>query len=205
LDHVFVLSIDDVHGVLVRRHSGHFGAYDLGVAPDLEEAVRASHLRGLAPKVLEELFEGASRRKIAAGSVAHWALDDDPYVELVITGVIRVFVTAPDGRTITIRYCRSGELLGAMSLFSEEFTEPATKQALVDTEMLVMDPWKVASASPRPCSAWERTPPSSRTRSEHSMGDTDRGRDGGGEFLYRAGWSPDSNERTGDLGAPHEL
>ena len=56
---------------------------------------------------------------------AHWALDQDQYLELVISGVIRVFVTAPDGRTMTIRYCRSGELLGAMSLFSDEFAEPA--------------------------------------------------------------------------------
>ena len=106
----------------------------------LEDAVRASHLRDLPADVLDELFEGAGRSKISAGTVAHWALDDDAYVELVITGVIRVFVTAPDGRTMTIRYCRSGELLGAMSLFSDEFTEPATKQALVDTELLMMSP-----------------------------------------------------------------
>jgi CRP/FNR family transcriptional regulator len=105
--------------------------------------VRASHLRALPAEVLEELFEGAIRTKVAAGSVAHHALDAEQYVELVITGVIRVYVTAPDGRTMTIRYCRSGELLGAMSLFSDEFTEPATKQALVDTQLLKMSPTQV--------------------------------------------------------------
>src|SRR4029453_15713483 len=80
---------------------------------------------------------------------AHRALDEDPYLELVITGVIRVFVTAPDGRTMTIRYCRSGELLGAMSLFSEGFTEPATKQALVDAELLTMSPLKARALARR--------------------------------------------------------
>ena len=108
--------------------------------------MRASHFRDLPAEVLDELLDGAVRSKVPAGSVAHRALDEEPYLELVITGVIRVFVTAPDGRTMTIRYCRSGELLGAMSLFSDEFTEPATKQALVDTELLMMSP----AEGPRP-------------------------------------------------------
>ncbi len=111
--------------------------------PDVREAVRASHFRDLPSDVLDELLEDAVRTKIPAGSVAHRALDGDEYLELVITGVIRVFVTAPDGRTMTIRYCRSGELLGAMSLFSDQFTEPATKQALVDTQLLRLSPTRV--------------------------------------------------------------
>jgi CRP/FNR family transcriptional regulator len=121
----------------------------LGVAPDLADAVRASHFRDLPADVLEELFDGAGRNKVAAGAIAHWALDDEQYVELVISGVIRVYVTAPDGRTMTIRYCRSGELLGVMSLFSDEFAEPATKQALVDTELLVLAPATVRELAQR--------------------------------------------------------
>jgi CRP/FNR family transcriptional regulator, cyclic AMP receptor protein len=117
--------------------------------PDLRDAVRASHFRDLPSDVLDELFDGAVRLKVSAGSVAHWALEADQYLELVITGVIRVYVTAPDGRTMTIRYCRSGELLGAMSLFSGEFTEPATKQALVDTELLMMSPSTVGALAHR--------------------------------------------------------
>jgi CRP/FNR family transcriptional regulator len=111
--------------------------------------VRASHLRDLPTEVLDELVEGAVRTKVAAGAVAHHALDADQYLELVITGVIRVFVTAPDGRTMTIRYCRSGELLGAMSLFCDGFTEPATKQALVDTELLALSSPKVRDLAHR--------------------------------------------------------
>lgn len=111
--------------------------------------MRASHFRDLPPDVLGQLLDGGVRSTIAAGSVAHRALDADQYLELVITGVIRVFVTAPDGRTMTIRYCRSGELLGAMSLFSDEFTEPATKQALVDTQLLLLSPPRVRDLARR--------------------------------------------------------
>ena len=117
--------------------------------PDVRDAVRASHLRDLPSEVLDELLDGAVRTKLPAGSTAHWAHDEDQYFELVVTGVIRVFVTAPDGRTMTIRYCRSGELLGAVSLFSGEFAEPATKQALVDTQLLMISPQKVRALARR--------------------------------------------------------
>jgi CRP/FNR family transcriptional regulator len=119
------------------------------VSPELDAAVRASHFRDLPPELLAEVLDGAVVRNICAGSVVHAALEPDQYLELVVTGVVRVFVTAPDGRTMTIRYCRSGELLGAMSLFSDGFTEPATKQALVDTQVLVIPPAKVRALAQR--------------------------------------------------------
>ena len=126
-----------------------YGDVRFVVSTDVRDAVCASHLRDLPPDVLDELLDGAIRTTICAGSVAHRALEEGQYVELVITGVIRVFVTAPDGRTMTIRYCRSGELLGAMSLFADGFTEPATKQALVDTQLLRMSPAKVRALAQR--------------------------------------------------------
>jgi CRP/FNR family transcriptional regulator, cyclic AMP receptor protein len=112
-------------------------------------AVLASHLRGLPEDVLDELLDGAVHSTLTAGKVAHHALDPGEYLELVVAGVIRVFVTAPDGRTMTIRYCRRGELLGAMSLFTDTFAEPATKQALVDTQLLRMSPTKVCELANR--------------------------------------------------------
>jgi CRP/FNR family transcriptional regulator len=117
--------------------------------PDVIAAVADSHLGGLPPEVLEQLFTGAIRMKIPAGSVAHREREEAAYLELVVSGVIRVFVTALDGRTMTIRYCRPGELLGAMSLFSPGFSEPATKQALIDAELLMMAPATVRRIAER--------------------------------------------------------
>jgi CRP/FNR family cyclic AMP-dependent transcriptional regulator len=121
----------------------------LAVSPHVRDAVSASHLRDLPDDVLAQLLDGAVSSVIPAGKVAHQALEPGEYLELVVSGVIRVYVTAPDGRTMTIRYCRCGELLGAMSLFSEGFTEPATKQALVDTELLRMAPTTVRELARR--------------------------------------------------------
>ena len=117
--------------------------------PDVRGAVDASHLRDLPPDALDQLFADAVRTKLPAGAIAHRESASGPYLDLVVTGVIRVYITAPDGRTMTIRYCRSGELLGAMSLFLNDFSEPATKQALVDTELLKLSPDTVRRAADR--------------------------------------------------------
>ena len=108
-----------------------------------------SHLHELPPQVLGELVTGAVRTKISAGSVTHREGEPAPHLELVISGVVRAFVTAPDGRTMTIRYCRPGALLGAVSLFATRFTMPGTTQALVDAELLRMSPAVVRRAVAR--------------------------------------------------------
>jgi CRP/FNR family cyclic AMP-dependent transcriptional regulator len=106
----------------------------------MRSAVSKSHLRGLPLEVLDGLMTEAVRMKIPAGSVTHLEGENAPHLELVISGVLRVFVTAPDGRTMTVRYCRPGALIGALSLFVTEFAMPATTQALVDAELLKMSP-----------------------------------------------------------------
>jgi CRP/FNR family transcriptional regulator len=108
------------------------------MAADLRSAVSVSHLRGLPAEVLDDLMAGASRMRITAGSVTHREGENDPHLELVVSGVVRVFVTAPDGRTMTVRYCRPGALIGVMSLFATEFAMPGATQALVDAELLIM-------------------------------------------------------------------
>jgi CRP/FNR family transcriptional regulator, cyclic AMP receptor protein len=112
-------------------------------------AVSKSHLRGLPPKLLQDLMQDAVRMRIPAGSVTHWEGEDDPHLELVVSGIVRAFVTAPDGRTMTIRYCRPGALLGALSLFTTDFVMPATVQALVDAELLRMSPLVASRAAER--------------------------------------------------------
>src|SRR4029453_12025399 len=103
---------------------------------DLRSAVSMSHPRELPPEVLDELLAGSTRMTVPAGSVTHWEGEPEPHLELVVAGVVRVFVTARDGRTMTVRYCRPGALIGVMSLFATGFAMPATTQALVDAEVL---------------------------------------------------------------------
>ena len=116
---------------------------------DVSAAFSMSHLHELPPEVLDKLVTGAVRTKISAGSVTHREGEPAPHLELVISGVVRAFVTAPDGRTMTVRYCRPGALLGAVSLFATGFTMPASTQAVVDAELLRMSPAFVRRAVAR--------------------------------------------------------
>lgn len=108
-----------------------------------------SNLRELRGAVLDELLTGAHRVKIPAGGLMHREGESARHLYLVLSGVVRVFVASPDGRTMTVRYCRPGSLIGAMSLFSSEFAMPGTTQALLDAELLKMDPHVVAGLAER--------------------------------------------------------
>lgn len=110
----------------------------------------ASHLGGVPDDVLEGLFEGAVQDVIRPGSVIHREGQDTTHLELVVSGALRALVTSPDGRTLTVRYCRRGALLGAMSLFSPGFAMPATVQALVETRVLRTDPSVVRRLARQP-------------------------------------------------------
>ena len=61
-------------------------------------------------------------------------------MELVVTGLLRIYVAAPDGRTLTVRYCPPGSLLGVASLFSPPYAMPGSIQALVDADVLAVRP-----------------------------------------------------------------
>lgn len=107
---------------------------------DVRAAIAASHLRDVPEGLLARLVDGAVVAAAPAGTATHREGDVTSHFELVVTGVVRVAVTAPDGRTMAIRYCRPGAILGALTLFLRGFTMPATTQAVVDTTLLGMDP-----------------------------------------------------------------
>jgi CRP-like cAMP-binding protein len=101
-------------------------------------AIEASQLRSLPPEVIAELAADASRLRVPAGSLLHREGTTSPHFEIVVAGLVRVYVTAPDGRTMTVRYCRPAALIGAASLFASPFMLPATIQAVTDADLLVL-------------------------------------------------------------------
>jgi CRP/FNR family transcriptional regulator, cyclic AMP receptor protein len=112
-----------------------------GSAP-LDDAVRgaieASHLRSLSPGVVAQLTADTSRVHVPAGALLHRQGTTSPHVEVVVSGLVRVYVSTPDARTMTVRYCRPGALIGVVSLFATPFLLPATIQAVTDTDLLAL-------------------------------------------------------------------
>jgi CRP/FNR family transcriptional regulator, cyclic AMP receptor protein len=124
------------HGVWPDKRRRKFAAVDA----DIRAAVEASHLRALPPDALDELMLGSVRRRISAGSVTHREAGSAPYLELLMSGVVRAFVTAPDGRALTVRYCHRGALIGVYTLFARPLVTSGSTQALVESELVQMSP-----------------------------------------------------------------
>ncbi|MEZ5101780.1 MAG: Crp/Fnr family transcriptional regulator [Thermoleophilia bacterium] len=78
------------------------------------EAWRASFLAELPRRVAASLLDAAAEVDVAAGSVVYRGTlpgEAAPLV-LVVEGLLRVFVSSPQGRQATIRYATPGDVLG---------------------------------------------------------------------------------------------
>lgn len=82
------------------------------------------------------------------GQTVHPEGETGPHLELVVSGVVRAHISAADGRTMTVRYCRRGALLGAATLFTEA-PHAFGIQALTGAEMLRMRPAHVRRLAER--------------------------------------------------------
>jgi CRP-like cAMP-binding protein len=110
-------------------------------------ALAASSLALLPVPATRRLLTQARLVRIPAGSVTHREGETAEHLELVVDGLVRVFVMAPDGRTLTVRYCRRGALIGAVSMYATGFRMPAGIQAVVHTRLLRLAPDVVRRAA----------------------------------------------------------
>lgn len=86
---------------------------------------------------------GAARRRLLAAAhpieVPQGAIlyrsDDPPRWALVRSGLVRVFLTSPQGRQVTVRYARPGDLLGVAAAVGGP--SPVSAQALLETRLLL--------------------------------------------------------------------
>jgi CRP/FNR family transcriptional regulator, cyclic AMP receptor protein len=112
-------------------------------------AFEISNLRSLPDETRDRLVSAGNVFSVPAGATLHREGDEAAHLELVVSGLLRVFVTALDGRTLTVRYCRRGSILGAVSLFATSFSMPASVKAVTVAEMLSMSAPAVKQAADR--------------------------------------------------------
>lgn len=103
-------------------------------------AVGSSVLCGVSSRARAALFERAPRRMIEPGRLVHSDGDRRPHVHLVLSGLVRMSVGAADGRRMTVRYCRSGSLIGVASVFAPDFRLPVTIEAVTGSALLDVSP-----------------------------------------------------------------
>ena len=83
-------------------------------APDIDAAVRAAVERSFLSRVpaqaLAQLLAGATVESVPAGTTTYRA-GGEARVSVVVSGLVRTFLVGPDGRQVTIRYAREGDVL----------------------------------------------------------------------------------------------
>ncbi len=78
---------------------------------DVEEALARSFLGRLPPEVVARLRSEGERADYPAGTTIYRA-GSGPRGMLVVRGLIRVYMTSPEGRQVTVRYARANDVLG---------------------------------------------------------------------------------------------
>lgn len=112
----------------------------MSAAADVGDAINASALRLVSPRSLTALVSDGARRPFEPGAVVELDGEMRPHAYLVVKGLVRMSVRADDGRTMTVRYCRTGSLIGVASVFADDFRLPVTIEAVTRAELLSLRP-----------------------------------------------------------------
>jgi len=118
----------------------------------LRLVIARSFLASLASETRIHLTASAIVLDVPAGSVVY-RNEEAPRLGLILDGLVRVFLTSPEGRQLTVRYARSGDVLGVPTAIGGPVG--VSVQALTDTAVLVLDIKAVRSIAKRdPEVAW---------------------------------------------------
>ena len=106
------------------------------------DAVADSRLAALPEATLALLTSGSTVLDVPSGGVLLRLGSTDPFLCLVATGLVRTFLVSADGRQMTVRYSRRGDIVGAATVFAGQLPNTGV-QAIVDSSVLVLRPQSV--------------------------------------------------------------
>lgn len=110
------------------------------VEDPVNQAWSASFLARLPPAAQDQLKATAHEEELFAGQNVYRELREPrfTFLALVITGLLRAYVTSPKGRQIVTRYWRSGQVVGLTSVVTHG--APSGVEAVRQGSMLRLDP-----------------------------------------------------------------
>jgi CRP/FNR family cyclic AMP-dependent transcriptional regulator len=121
---------------LGRRPHGTVIGTDAVASDPAQRAIAASLLGELPAPFRARILAGALPVELPAGGTIYRD-ESAPRVVLVTTGLVRVYLSAPDGRTLTIRYARAGELLGIPTIIGGPV--PTSVELVTDARLLMLN------------------------------------------------------------------
>jgi CRP/FNR family transcriptional regulator len=97
--------------------------------PELWAAVEAGPLADLPVPVVNVLLDNVTLLRAGAGTT-FYRPGDPAGMHQVVSGLVRIVMSSPEGRSVTVRYARCGEILGAPIVIAGSV--PVTAEAVTD-------------------------------------------------------------------------
>ncbi len=118
----------------------------------VEIAIHRSFFRQFPPRLLSELESDALRVDVPAGSEVYLE-NDEPRSSLVVVGLVRVYINRPDGRDVSVRYARPGDVIGIAAIYGGP--APVNVRMISDATLLMFNAEKLARiAKSTPSVGW---------------------------------------------------
>jgi len=102
----------------------------------IEEAVAKSLLQDLPPELRARLLSAARHVMVPAGA-ALFLGSQAPPPAMVVEGLLRVYLSSPDGKQVTVSYVKPGGCVGIVALAGPR--PPVTIQTLSASSLVVFD------------------------------------------------------------------
>ena len=138
-----------------------------------QAALALSALGDLPTEVQAELVEGAVLVDVPAGGT--FLRVGGPYfASVVVSGLIRTFLSSAEGRELTVRYTRPGDINGVAALYARPLTN-ISSQAITDSRVLLLRTETVvgvADRDPRSPGSCSRTWPNASASYIHALAST---------------------------------
>jgi len=90
---------------------------------------------GLEPDDLDRLAHIARETSLQQGDILFEQGDDSDGLYLIISGLVRIYLTTDDGREVTISLLEDGEVIGEMALL-DGLSRSAGAAALIETRLI---------------------------------------------------------------------
>lgn len=101
---------------------------------DVRLALSESLLAKFPPQALEQLLGTSVKLSAPAGSTIY-EMGEQASFGLITSGLLRMYMTSPDGRQVTVRYARTGEMVGIPATIGHG--APVSTQVLTNTTGLI--------------------------------------------------------------------
>lgn len=102
----------------------------------VKQTLAKSTLAELPPALIDQLLADSQLIDLPRNTQIYRA-EDYPRCALIVSGVIRMYISSPDGRQVTVRYARSSELIGLAAIVGGP--SPVSTQLLTDARLLVLN------------------------------------------------------------------